>query len=102
MDDLTSAIPALESLFSRARSLRSPFSIAEHGRPIDFNAEKTMVASQLNSRLRGVKSRASICRPHTAAIDRTVERPNAEPRRAMLRVFLLPGLFLTIGRVRLG
>jgi hypothetical protein len=56
MDDLTSAIPALESLFSRARSLRSPFSIAEHGRPIDFNAEKTMVASQLNSRLRGVSS----------------------------------------------
>lgn len=56
MEDLTSALPALESLFSRARSLRSPFSIAEHGRPIDFNAEKTMVASQLNSRLRGVSS----------------------------------------------
>jgi len=50
-------------------------------------------------RERSVKSRASnndarffhhlfCCRPRTAAIDRTVKRPNAEPRRAMLRVLL--------------
>ena len=56
MDDLTATLPSLDSLFSSARRLRSPFSIVEQGRLVDFDAEKTHVASQLSSRLRGVSS----------------------------------------------